>query len=58
MVSDFSRTESTTCIVRLKADTTSVRSFTNDLYCNVKFTVTVMMTGTGTPFSSVGVNSH
>ena len=27
-------------------------------YCNVKFTVTVMMTGTGTPFSSVGVYSH
>ncbi len=27
-------------------------------YCKVKFTVTVMMTGTGTPFSSVGVYSH
>ena len=27
-------------------------------YCSVKFTVTVMMTGTGTPFSSVGVNCH
>jgi hypothetical protein len=26
--------------------------------CKVKFTVTVMMTGTGTPFSSVGVYSH
>ncbi len=25
-------------------------------YCSVKFTVTVMMTGTGTPLSSVGVN--
>src|SRR5437867_893666 len=28
------------------------------LYCSVKFTVTVMMTGTGTPLSSVGVNCH
>ena len=27
-------------------------------YCRVKLTVTVMMTGTGTPFRSVGVNSH
>ena len=27
-------------------------------YCSVKFTVTVMMTGTGTPLSSVGVNCH
>ncbi len=27
-------------------------------YCRVKFTVTVMMTGTGTPFNSVGVNCH
>jgi len=29
-----------------------------DPYCNVKFTVTVMMTGTGVLLSSVGVNSH
>src|SRR5213083_2087137 len=29
-----------------------------DVYCKVKFTVTVMMTGTGTPFSRVGVNCH
>lgn len=30
-----------------------------DLYdCNVKFTVTVMMTGTGTLFNNVGVYSH
>src|ERR671928_1848594 len=29
-----------------------------DAYCKVKFTVTVMMTGTGTPLSSVGVNCH
>ena len=28
------------------------------VYCSVKFTVTVMMTGTGTPLSSVGVNCH
>ena len=28
------------------------------VYCKVKFTVTVMMTGTGTPFSNVGVNCH
>ena len=27
-------------------------------YCNVNCTVTVMMTGTGTPFSKVGVNCH
>ena len=27
-------------------------------HCSVKFTVTVMMTGTGTPLSSVGVNCH
>src|SRR5207247_7585923 len=27
-------------------------------HCSVKFTVTVMITGTGTPFSSVGVNCH
>ena len=27
-------------------------------YCNVNCTVTVMMTGTGTPLSRVGVNSH
>ena len=27
-------------------------------YCSVKFTVTVMMTGTATPFSSVGSNCH
>jgi hypothetical protein len=27
-------------------------------YCNVNCTVTVMMTGTGTPFSNVGVNTH
>src|SRR3954471_5974624 len=27
-------------------------------YCKVKFTVTVMITGTGTPFSRVGVNCH
>src|SRR5688500_10879956 len=27
-------------------------------HCSVKFTVSVMMTGTGTPFSSVGVNCH
>ena len=26
--------------------------------CSVKLTVTVMMTGTGTPFSIVGVYSH
>jgi hypothetical protein len=26
--------------------------------CRVKLTVTVMMTGTGTPFSIVGVYSH
>ena len=25
---------------------------------SVKFTVTVMMTGTGTPFTNVGVYSH
>jgi hypothetical protein len=28
------------------------------IYCNVKFTVTVMITGTGTPFKSVGANCH
>src|SRR6185436_8859019 len=28
------------------------------LYCSVKLTVTVMMTGTGTPLSVVGVNTH
>lgn len=28
------------------------------IYCNVKFTVTVMMTGTGTPLRSVGVYTH
>src|SRR4030095_15736072 len=27
-------------------------------YCSVKLTVTVMMTGTGTPLSSVGVKTH
>src|SRR4051812_48709870 len=27
-------------------------------YCSAKLTVTVMMTGTGTPLSSVGVNVH
>ena len=27
-------------------------------HCKVKFTVTVIITGTGAPFSSVGVNSH
>src|SRR5262249_4638726 len=27
-------------------------------YCSVKFTVTVMMTGTGVPFNVVGVNTH
>jgi hypothetical protein len=27
-------------------------------HCRAKFTVTVMMTGTGTPFRYVGVNSH
>src|SRR6185436_1401903 len=40
-----------------------VLTVTNELstcfvYCSVKFTVTVMMTGTGVPLSSVGVNSH
>jgi hypothetical protein len=29
-----------------------------DYDCSVKLTVTVMMTGTGTPFSIVGVYSH
>ena len=29
-----------------------------DCYCSVKLTVTVMMTGTGTLLSSVGVNTH
>src|ERR1700704_3316986 len=28
------------------------------VYCSVKLTVTVMMTGTGTPLSVVGVNTH
>jgi hypothetical protein len=28
------------------------------VYCNVKFTVTVITIATGVPFSSVGVNSH
>jgi hypothetical protein len=29
-----------------------------DSYCSVNCTVTVMMTGTGTPLRSVGVNCH
>src|SRR4249919_2413906 len=28
------------------------------IYCSVNWTVTVMMTGTGTPLRVVGVNSH
>jgi hypothetical protein len=34
------------------------RARKGDYDCSVKLTVTVMMTGTGTPFSIVGVYSH
>ncbi len=34
------------------------RATQSDYDCSVKLTVTVMMTGTGTPLSIVGVYSH
>jgi hypothetical protein len=42
--------------LRYKYENTNDSNVTD--YWSVKFTVTVMMTGTGTPFSSVGVNVH